>query len=103
LEQHTANSVSSRSLNPGGWIEIQDFNPLIEDNDNSFPANCAVRKWTELSIEAAKKLGRPLDSPTWYKAQIEEAGFQNVVEEKFKWPQNKWPRDPKMKELGKSS
>ncbi|KAN0091873.1 S-adenosyl-L-methionine-dependent methyltransferase [Hyaloscypha variabilis] len=63
-------------LNPGGWIEIQDFNPLIQDNDNSFPPNCAVRKWTELSIEAAKKLGRPLDSPTW------------------------WPKDPKMRELG---
>ena len=94
--------TSSRSLNPGGWIEIQDFNPLIEDNDNSFPANCAVRKWTELSIEAANKLGRPLDSPAWYKAYIEEVGFQNVVE-KFKLPQNKWPKDPMMKELGRTS
>ncbi|KAE9373651.1 S-adenosyl-L-methionine-dependent methyltransferase [Stipitochalara longipes BDJ] len=89
-------------LNPGGWIEIQDFNPLIQDNDNSFPPNCAVRKWTEFSIEAANKLGRPLDSPTWYKAQMEAAGFQNVVETKFKWPQNRWPKDPKMRELGKT-
>ena len=103
LDKQHRRLTLSRGLNPGGWIEIQDFNPLIQDNDNSFPPNCAVRKWTELSIEAAKKLGRPLDSPTWYKQQMEEAGFQNVIETKFKWPQNRWPKDPKMRELGKAS
>ena len=101
LQPRTHSLTSFRGLNPGGWIEIQDFNPLIQDNDNSFQPNCAVRKWTELSIEASKKLGRRLDSPTYYKAQMEEAGFRNVVETKFKWPQNRWPKDPKMKELGK--
>jgi hypothetical protein len=27
-------------------------------------------------------------------------GFENVTEERFKWPLNRWPKDPKMKELG---
>ena len=32
-----------------------------------------------------------------------EAGFQNVFELRFKWPQNPWPKDKKMKELGRWS
>jgi hypothetical protein len=28
------------------------------------------------------------------------AGFTNVVETKYFWPLNKWPKDKKLKELG---
>jgi hypothetical protein len=75
----------------------------IEDNDTSFPEGCAARKWTELAMEGAAKMGRPLNGAIKYKAQLEEAGFHNVREEMFRWPQNKWPKDAKLKELGKSS
>ena len=29
-----------------------------------------------------------------------EAGFDDVVEVRYKWPQNRWPKDKKLKELG---
>ncbi|KAE9367287.1 S-adenosyl-L-methionine-dependent methyltransferase [Stipitochalara longipes BDJ] len=88
------------NLNPGGWVEIKDMRLPIEDNDNSFPKDCAVKNWTELAMEGAEKVGRSLNSAAKYKAQLEEAGFQNVVEKIFRWPQNRWPKDPEMKELG---
>jgi len=72
----------------------------IEDNDNSFPEDCALKKWTDLVVEGTAKLGRPADCVQYYKAQIIEAGFQNVVEVRYKWPQNTWPKDSKLKELG---
>jgi hypothetical protein len=31
---------------------------------------------------------------------MEEVGFVDVVEQRFKWPLNTWPKDPKLKELG---
>lgn len=34
------------------------------------------------------------------KAWIEEAGFVDVVERKYKWPVGTWPKDKKLKELG---
>jgi hypothetical protein len=95
--------ASTRSLNPGGWIEVKDIRLPIEDNDTSFPEGCAVRKWTELSMEGDAKMGCPLNSAIKYKTQLEEAGFHNVREEIFRWPQNQWPKDAKLKELGKSS
>jgi len=42
--------------------------------------------------------------PGWatrYKEWMVEAGFRNVVELRFMWPQNSWPKDKKMKELGR--
>ncbi|KAL3426424.1 methyltransferase domain-containing protein [Phlyctema vagabunda] len=88
------------NLNPGGWIEIKDIKFPVEDNDNSFPENCAIRKWTDLILEGTKTLGSPCDCAKDYKDQLIEAGFTNVVETRFKWPMNRWPHDPKLKELG---
>lgn len=34
------------------------------------------------------------------KQWMEEAGFINVVEKRYKFPIGTWPADPKMKELG---
>lgn len=90
-----------RNLNPGGWIEIKDIKFPIVDNDNSFPEDCAVKKWADLILEGTVKLGRPADCAKDYKDQLIEAGFENVVVIQYKWPQNSWPKDPKLKELGK--
>lgn len=64
------------------------------------PDGCAALKWGEYMIEAAANWGRPLDSCKFYKQQLEEAGFINIVQTVYKWPSNTWPRDRKFKELG---
>lgn len=73
----------------------------ILDNDNTFPEDCAVKKWADLALQGASVFNRPLDSSKDYKTQMIAAGFQNVVELEFKWPQNNWPKDTKLKELGR--
>lgn len=88
------------NLNPGGWLEVKDIRFPIIDNDHSFPEDCAIRKWTDLILEGTTKLGRPANSAKDYKEQLIAAGFKNVVEVQYKWPQNRWPKDPKLKELG---
>lgn len=52
-------------------------------------------------IESAAKLGRFSDSAVSYKQQMETVGFENVIEIQNKWPTREWPKDPKMKEIGK--
>jgi len=90
-----------RNLAPGGWLEIKDICFPIIDNDDSFPENCAVKKWADLIVEGTTKLGRPANSAKQYKDQLIEAGFENVVQYQLKWPQNRWPKDRKLKELGR--
>jgi len=88
------------NLSPGGYVELLDLTfPGVVD-DGSWPPNSALKKWGELIREAAQKLGRLADSAFLYKQQLEEAGFVDVVEVRYKWPGNRWPKDPRMKELG---
>jgi hypothetical protein len=51
-------------------------------------------------MEATLKFGRDADKVTGYKQQLIDAGFENVTEVQYKWPQNTWPKDRKMKEIG---
>lgn len=54
-------------------------------------------------MEALNKFGRKPDVATFYKQYLEEAGFVDVVQEKFIWPTNRWPKDKKLKEIGSCS
>jgi hypothetical protein len=68
--------------------------------DDTLSKESALAKWSDLMLEASKMIGRPLDSAKSYGAQLESEGFSEIVESEYKWPQNRWPRDPKFKEIG---
>ncbi|KAF2431682.1 S-adenosyl-L-methionine-dependent methyltransferase [Tothia fuscella] len=88
------------NMAPGGYLEMQDCDFPLKCQDNTFPPNCALHQWG-LKIEAGMKIfGREL-AATKYKQYMLDAGFVDVVEVPFVWPQNTWPKDPKLKELGK--
>ncbi|KAF9766068.1 hypothetical protein IL306_001559 [Fusarium sp. DS 682] len=87
-------------LNPGGWIEIVDILPPTSD-DGTMSPDSALYEWSKLLLEATEKMGRPFGETTSYKSQMEAAGFQNVTQRVYKWPQNRWPKDQKYKDLGK--
>ena len=88
------------ALQPGGYIELSDIIFPLESDDGTLPKDSALNQWGELCNKAAHVLNRPLDSARLYSKQLAEAGFTNITERHFKWPQNRWPKDPKYKELG---
>jgi len=90
----------NRYLNPGGYIELAGTCLPVRTEDQTLPVDSALEKWSRLILEAGEKIGRPMNSAASYKLQLQDAGFVNVVEIKYKWPQNQWPKDPKSKELG---
>ena len=81
-------------------MELADVCFPVLTDDDSFPVDCALKKWSELLLEATIKAGRPIDSARSYKSQMEAAGFTGVTEVQYKWPQNRWPRNKRFKELG---
>lgn len=60
-----------------------------------------MMKWQNGLLEASKTLGRPLGECDQYKAILQRSGFVNVQEIIYKWPSNSWPKDRKLKELGR--
>ncbi|KAL3440677.1 S-adenosyl-L-methionine-dependent methyltransferase [Aspergillus insuetus] len=87
------------NLAPGGWIEMQDFSLPVRADDDTMKGTA----FEELNIKfmtGLELIGRDGGAPEKYKQLLTEAGFENVVELKYKWPQNQWPKDKHLKTLG---
>ena len=90
-----------RHLKPGGYFEIQEIDPRIASDDGSLQPHHVSHIWSNLMCEAAENYGRYVPRGTEYKYWLEEAGFVDITEKNFKRPMNAWPKDKKLKEVGK--
>jgi Methyltransferase domain len=86
------------SLQPGGWFELQDTLPLtcLDDSWNGTD----VKRWVDLTLEGAARLGMDWHKVGKYKMWLEEAGFIDVQEVQLAWPSNTWARNKHHKLLG---
>jgi hypothetical protein len=57
-------------------------------------------KWLKTLLPLADGLGRVASPGPKQEQWAKDAGFQNVVSKKFRFPVGPWPKDPKLKELG---
>ena len=91
---------SLENLQPGGWIELQDFiYPMITDDD-TMPEDSAICRWSRMLNEAFRANGRPVDTAFHYEKQLADAGFVDIHVVREEWPLNRWPKDKKYKQLG---
>ena len=70
-------------------------------DDDSIPHGSAFQESNALAIECGQRFGKPMAIQNRIKGWITEAGFEDVVEEVFKWPLGDWPADPKLKDIGR--
>ncbi|KAI5461787.1 S-adenosyl-L-methionine-dependent methyltransferase [Mariannaea sp. PMI_226] len=88
-------------LNSGGYIELQAaYTKFLSDDDTAEKAK-DVQLWCDALVDGIAKFGKPLDGAITWKKKLEEAGFVDVQQEVRKLPIGGWPKDPKLKELGK--
>ena len=88
------------ALKPGGWIEFQDASMPIRADDGTMDGS-AYEEWVKLFLKAMSTIGRDATDPERYEQWMKDVGFENVVRVDFKWPQNSWPRDKHLKDLGR--
>ena len=89
-----------RHLEPGGYLELQDFLLPYTSDDGTLTADNPLYRAGVLAVEASKISGRPIDLAPYYKSYLEKAGFVDIAEKRQKWPLNDWAKDPNLKELG---
>ena len=89
------------NLQPGGWLEVTDFETWATTDDNSLPPDSAYSEYQERLSEAATLFGKTMNISPQYKSLVEGAGFSSVVEEKYKAPLSPWPKDRKLRNLGR--
>ncbi len=98
-----SHALVARHTKPGGWFELCEYDPRFVSDDGTLPADSYETKWSTLMCEASEKYGRPVPHYPEYKHMLEEAGFEDVHEEVFKVPSSPWPKDARLKEIGKVS
>ncbi|KAK0356213.1 hypothetical protein LTS16_023665 [Friedmanniomyces endolithicus] len=89
------------ALKPGGWIELVEMEALLYCDDDTVPVGSALREWGELIHEVFGKMGRPFLPVEKYKEHLEDAGFENVTFKIVKRPTCDWPKDRRIKEIGR--
>lgn len=87
------------SLKPGGWLELQDILMPITSDDGTMEGT-SWEYWQTLFFEAMRKIGREPEDVGKYDEWMREVGFQGVTRRSYLWPQNPWPKDKALKELG---
>ncbi|KAH7411286.1 S-adenosyl-L-methionine-dependent methyltransferase [Cadophora sp. MPI-SDFR-AT-0126] len=87
------------NLLPGGYFEMQDlyFRPHSDDGTLT---GTALEKWNAKLKDGGAKMGKDWWCTPNYARWFKEAGFVDVVEKKFFWPGNTWPKGRKQKEMG---
>ncbi|KAK1753311.1 S-adenosyl-L-methionine-dependent methyltransferase [Echria macrotheca] len=88
------------NLNPGGWAEFQDYDLLYYSEDDTLKADSNTMKWLTTLLSLTDNLGRTASPGPKQEQWVKDAGFQNVVSKKFRFPIGPWPKDQKLKELG---
>ncbi|PKS08438.1 hypothetical protein jhhlp_005149, partial [Lomentospora prolificans] len=84
------------------YFESFDAAPGYDSDDGTVTEKSALAQWGKLFVEGGKKIGRTftmVDDGTQRKG-MEEAGYVEIEERNFKVPMGKWPKDPKLKQLG---
>nr|RBQ97258.1 hypothetical protein FVER53263_06746 [Fusarium verticillioides] len=92
-----------RCLKPGGYIESHEALSRMDCDDGSITEKSAMHQWGKFFVEGGKKIGRSFTivEDGIQRSAMEKAGFVNLEERDFKVPIGGWPKDPKMKEIGK--
>ncbi|KAK4635790.1 Methyltransferase pytC [Fulvia fulva] len=91
------------ALKPGGYFELAEMECGTFCDDETVPADSDSNKWWMWLEEAFAKIGKPIPKIDEFPKLLEGAGFVDVVSEMKKRPVNDWPKDPRMKEIGRYS
>ncbi|KAM3065323.1 hypothetical protein ACMFMF_011260 [Clarireedia jacksonii] len=87
-------------LKPGGWVEFESILGTLGCDDDTVPPDSKHREYDKYIREAARLWGTPVEDVASFKKWFEEAGFEAVVEKRYKIPSNPWPEDPRLKLIG---
>ncbi|KAL1979477.1 hypothetical protein VTN96DRAFT_5721 [Rasamsonia emersonii] len=89
------------NLKPGGYFEIGGGSGYFFSDDDTIKKAENCQLLLKNLHTAANKFGKTLDNVHLWKEKVEKAGFVDVKESVFKVPIGPWPKDPKLKEIGR--
>jgi Methyltransferase domain len=87
-------------LNPGGWIELTEFEVWLHSYNNNLHHAPDIQTWQEGLREAAAMIGRRFDVAVNLEDWVRQANFTDITQHKIIIPAAPWPKNKEMKTLG---
>jgi len=78
---------------PGGYAEFQDFDLTYKSEDGSMSPDRTVVKWANQLLKASRDFGRDPCPGSSLEGLMKDAGFANVVAQKYRIPIGPWAKD----------
>ncbi|KAL0256394.1 hypothetical protein SLS55_008789 [Diplodia seriata] len=91
---------SFESLNPGGWVEFQEFHIPIGCDDGSAGPDSAITRWSHSVHEALKNLGIDSMATSSFRELMGKHGYESIGETHAKFPIGPWAKGRKEKTMG---
>jgi len=92
---------SFRHLRPGGHIEQIEWSVHNRSSDGTLSPHTVLARWGQNAVQAGILTGKTFEIAENMAGILWEAGFEEVVEKRYKWPIGPWSSDPKLKEIGR--
>lgn len=90
-----------QTLEPGGWMESQEVEAVFACDDGTLDPAGPMCTWLHEMRVAAEDFQRPAILGSTLKEVFESVGFVDVQQLIFKMPMNPWPKDERLKEIGR--
>lgn len=88
-------------LEPGGWLNQLEMDIQFKSDDGTCPPDNILSQWSSTFISAGEASGKTFKIAERAKSFITAAGFDKVVQARYKVPLGGWSSDPKLKEVGR--
>ncbi|KAL3461116.1 S-adenosyl-L-methionine-dependent methyltransferase [Aspergillus heterothallicus] len=89
-----------KALRPGAWLDQLEMSIQFRSDDDTVTDEHVLSVWSKTFIEAGDKFGKTFQIAERAKGYMQEAGFVNITEQRFKLPIGSWSKDKKLKKLG---
>ncbi|KAH7068566.1 S-adenosyl-L-methionine-dependent methyltransferase [Paraphoma chrysanthemicola] len=86
---------------PGGWVEIVEHSVQPIADDESMGPDHFYHTWGKVVIEMGDKFGKSFTIWEESAERMRAAGFVDVQVVNYKWPMNGWPKEERMKNIGR--
>lgn len=89
-----------RNLEPGGWVEFQEYHLPWTSDDGSVVECPKFEQWNQEIFRAAKKAGMTPDAILQVPDILEKRGFVGAKTASTKWPIGPWAKGAREKRVG---
>ena len=90
-------------MSSGGYLQLADIDFIFRCDDGTMPDDTIFKTWERTAHAFAEiSRGRFFDAKV-AKKEIEDAGFVEIEEKRYKIPLSAWSSDPRYREIGRVS